>query len=197
MTKKFDFVNFPTAYNGKYINGYIIGPEICELHITDQEKTDICVLIDRDDFDRIKNYFWTFCKTGRNRDCINIYTYPQNNKQRILLKHFILKETKERIVVKNRETTDYRKSNLIPGHNVYGTGQRKSLNRNASGENCIYPIYDKQKNIRAYILKYKEKDKSIKTIYFGKQKHGSLEECLQAAIKMRKNTNNLRFKNNF
>lgn len=69
-------------------------------------------IFDKEDYDKIKNYFWNFNNKG------SVITHI--NRKVVMLKRFLLDVTdpSKKVLIRNKDNTDYRKQNLFYG-NIY------------------------------------------------------------------------------
>lgn len=183
--KEFNFVVNGKAHNTKYINGYIKKKNYYELHITDLKEKDFVFKLDLEDFDICKNYFWCITFVGRDGNKQPIVYYTKNRIKYYLSKYLLkIDNNNNRVIFRNRNCYDYRKSNLYKVQNndifLYDVGKNNKNGGNLPNGISLSTNY--LGNEIGYVVNFK-KNGNKKCLYFGIKKFKTLENCLQMAIK--------------
>lgn len=184
MEDNFDYIVKGNSTNVKYINGYKKCDDFYELHITNLKDKDFVFKIDLDDFKLCKYYFWCICFVGREGNKKPIVYYTKKRVKYYLNKFLLnIENINNKVIFKNRDCYDYRKSNLYKvekddiflhnkGKNNKNGGDLPNgitLTTNYLGHNIGYTLYFKKNGKKKYL-------------YFGIRKFKTLENCLNAAI---------------
>lgn len=105
-----------------------------------QLRNNKTTIIDDDDFDKIKNFYW-YENDGYIKACLP-RKLSDTNKKKILYLHRIILGAKENELVdhKNHDTTDNRKENLRICDKRLNTANAKNFRKNKSGA-CGVSIY--------------------------------------------------------
>lgn len=189
MKKTFDYIVTGKAHNTKYINGYIIKNDYCELHITNLKEIDYIIKLDKEDFNKCIYYFWCICFVGRQENKKPIIYYTQH-KIKYYLSKFLLQidNNNNRVIFKNRNCLDYRKENLYlvkQNENfLYDIGKE-----NKKGENLPNGItlnINSLGNKTGYFVHFNNNGEKV-ALYFGIKKYKTLENCFNEALKMKEN----------
>lgn len=185
-----EFVVYSRSFYAKYVNIYKEKDDYYELHITDEKDVDVCILLDKEDVDKVKTYFWSFSYTDVNKTSISVRTYI--GKKYTTMKSVIMNDYINDIVPLNRNQCDFRKSNLYIGDDIYGTTERMQLINKYLPNNIRYSK-GKNGNIYGCKLVIRENNKR-KEIYFGIRKYKTVENCVNAAIQYSGNKKHLIFR---
>lgn len=180
---EYDFVIYPKSYNGTYINGYIKKDIYYELHITDQNNHHT-VFFDEEDLEKVKEHFWSCCKTGKGQNSVVVYTSCKSTDghRKQYLKNILYGEKiqkNEKLITESRNQLDFRKENLLVDRRK-GISRRKTSLHGIYGGNGIFPRKRKEK-----IIGYCFFDNQKKCHYFGIKRYGTLEKCYEECKKQR------------
>lgn len=167
----------------KYDNKYYIYDTYAEMHITDNDNSDIVIIIDIDDIKSMRKHFWQCTYSGKpGYKRPQVFCYIHNN-TKMYLNRFLLNQTEKcRIIFINRNPYDYRKCNLhiSKGH---CTEYRDRNKHNRLGMNNIREL--KRNNILvAFQVTYIE-DMKPHFKSFNVRKFGGINNALSAAKRFR------------
>lgn len=165
----------------KYINMYIVNGNTAELHITDNKSVDVCITIDTDDVDRLAKCFWTFNKTGKNRDFLSVYSY--NNRKKVYLHSYLLNIENERgyhVIFRNRNSYDYRKENLV--NCKVNEIEPRTVPRKDKKNELPTGIYIRRHSNGTHTGYFLNLPGNNNCRYFGIKQYKTLENCLREAL---------------
>ena len=165
----------------RYSNIYEDSGDYCTLHITDHEEHDIKIKVDKEDVDRLKEYFWGYGLVGNKHYAQRCQIRATVNRETIYLARFIM-NTDNKVVIINRDQFDYRKNNLYVVTRD-GIELRDRNKHNEVGMNNITKAHRKGVVV-GYIVSYKTGDKKKQKLFSTRQ-FNTLDIALEKARNFR------------
>jgi len=163
------------------------------MHITDEDKIDVIILLNIANYDLCKKMFWCFAYVGKNGSKQEaIYTHI--NRKKVFLNRVLLNISDDvsdiKIIFMNRNCLDFRIENLrlCEKNEKYFKNIPKTGKKLPSG---VFEVKQKNNNVTGYNIVTNSGFE-----YFGVKKFKTLEKCLIAAMDKldeMKNKNNLKF----